>query len=113
MSRFITYPNALDTKENHTVILVDPTESDIEDVAYFLKVTEKDFDIYLYKGELYELEYLNHIHKQTDWTFIRQGSMVNIQNCDQQASYNSGAELLEYFKKMVSQPVDNATVSSV
>lgn len=113
MSKFITYPDTLPKKENHTVILIDPIKKDIEDLAYFLKVTEKDFDIYLYNGKLYELEYLNHIHSQADFTFIRTGSEVNITNCDEQADYDSVLDLLAYFKKMAESPIDKITVSSV
>lgn len=75
-SRFITFPDTL-TKTVHTVLMVDAAESEIYDVGLFLKLSKKTYDVYLYKGDSYELEWLSAIiDKNLDQILISDQSAV-------------------------------------
>ena len=77
MSRFITAPDLVE-KENFTVTLIDPSTADIERVGLYCASAEQDYDIYLYNGELGDLQYLQEITDRSDKVLINDVSHVNI-----------------------------------
>ena len=114
-SRIVTYPSTVEPQGNHKVILIDPTEEDQTRIEFFLKVSEQNFDVYVYRGEYYDLEFLNHICTAADWVLINDSSEVKT-NLDNQTRYGTGQELLhpvDYFIKIDRNNVDNANESVV
>jgi len=100
-SRFITYPSLVDKSENHTVTIVDATPDDIENIGFFLKSTDKNFDVYLYRGDLNDLEYLSHASDNSDHILVSSASQVTITNATNVTTFGQGANLnnpLKYFK---------------
>lgn len=100
-SRFITYPSTV-TKENNTVVIIDADVDDIERIGFFCKTSNVDHDIYLYRGDLHDLEWLNCISKEANRILINDSSQVTIHNSDQVTRYGQGLDLvnpLDYFKK--------------
>jgi hypothetical protein len=104
-SRFITYPDILPKSDNHTVLLVDADLDDVANLATFCSLSHRDYDIYLYKGNQGDLEWLSHLGSRIDHTFIRTGSSVNASTSQ---LYSSIDELKEYFTKIDSQQLTNA-----
>lgn len=96
-SRFITYPDILPKSTNHTVLLVDADLEDVANLATFCSISQRNYDIYLYKGEQGDLEWLNHLNSVLDKTFVRAGSQVKITNSTSYATVN---DLKEYFTKI-------------
>ena len=96
-SRFITYPDILPKSENHTVLLVDADLDDVANLATFCSISKRNYDIYLYKGNQGDLEWLSHLSGFLDKTFIRTGSEVKITSAD---SYSTVNDLKEYFTKI-------------
>jgi hypothetical protein len=75
-SRFITYPSTVEKSNNHTVVLVDADVNDIEDIGLFCKVSNKDYDIYLYKADVDDLQWLGHISQLADHILISDASTI-------------------------------------
>lgn len=96
-SRFITYPDILPKSSNHTVLLVDADLDDVANLASFCTVSKQNYDIYLYKGDTGDLEWLNHLSTNLDKIFIRAGSQVSITSSDSYATVN---DLKDYFTKI-------------
>jgi hypothetical protein len=94
LSRFITYPSVVEKSTNHTVILIDATAMQLARLERFLKISKVDFDVYLYKGEDYDLEWLNHVHKLADHVLINDVSQVSVTSAERYTT-----EPLEYFEQ--------------
>ena len=94
LSRFITYPSTVEKSSNHTVILIDATAEELIRLERFLKVSTVDFDVYLYRGEDYDLEWLNHVHKSADHVLINHASQVSVTDAERYT-----IEPLEYFEQ--------------
>lgn len=75
-SRFITYPSIVEKSNNHTVILIDANESDIEDIGYYCKVSDTNYDIYLYRGDTDDLQWLSHVSQLADYVLISESSNI-------------------------------------
>ena len=97
LSRFITYPDILPKSENHTVLLVDADLDDVANLATFCSISKRNYDIYLYKGDQGDLEWLSHLSNFLDKTFIKESSQVKITSSDRYATVN---DLKEYFTKI-------------
>lgn len=65
-SRFITNPDVIGKNGNHNVVLIDPTLADIENIGLFCKVSEKDYDVYLYNEAMDDLEWLAYVASKAD-----------------------------------------------
>lgn len=96
-SRFITYPDVVEKSNNHTVLLVDADLDDVANLASFCEVSNRNYDIYLYKGNQGDLEWLSHLHSRLDKTFIKESSQVSITSADRYSTVN---DLKEYFTKI-------------
>lgn len=108
-SRFITYPDLVEKSTNHTVILIDATVKDIEVIGLFLKTSNQNFDVYLYRGDLHDLEWLNEIGRSADEYLINDSSQVKI--TPESLRYGPGLTLtnpLDYFEKIEQQTLDLA-----
>jgi hypothetical protein len=101
-SRFITYPSTVDKANNHTVILIDATTEELTRLERFLKISSIDFDVYLYQGELYDLEWLNYISKSADHILIKDSSQVSVTSSERYTT-----EPLDYFEKIEQLAIDN------
>jgi len=100
-SRFITYPSTVEREDNHTVVLIDATDDEINDIGEFLTQSVKNFDVYIYQSDLYDLEWLNSIGKTANDYLINDNSEVTI--TPDSIRYGVGLELdkpLDYFKKL-------------
>ena len=97
LSRFITYPDILEKSNNHTVLLVDADLDDVANLATFCSMSKRNYDIYLYKGDQGDLEWLNHLHQNLDKTFIKESSQVSITSADRYTTVN---DLRDYFTKI-------------
>jgi len=97
MTRFITYPDIVDKESNHTVTIIDATVNEIEDLAFFCKVCEKDYDVYLYKQDLDDLNWLGQIAINSDKILVNEESTVKVPN--------NNIELFGKFRQIKS-PID-------
>lgn len=78
-SRFITHPSIVEKTNNHTVILIDADQNDIESVGLFCKTSIKNYDIYLCHGDT-NLAWLSDISVLADQMLINQHTNKNILN---------------------------------
>ena len=101
LSRFITYPSTVEKSNNHTVILIDATAEELVRLERFLKISDTNFDVYLYQGEDYDLEWLNYIHISADHVLINDTSQVKVTDAERYTT-----EPLVYFEQY---ELDNQT----
>jgi hypothetical protein len=105
LSRFITFPSVEEKSDNHTVVVIDADNNDIENIGLFCKVSNKNYDIYLYKQDLVDLDWLTSIITNADCVLIAKDSNVEIVNASQISKFGLDQQLntpLAYF-----QQVDN------
>ena len=57
-SNIVTPPDFIGGRA-HTVLLIDPTQSEIENVAFFLKTANEVFTVYVYCSAMNNREWLN------------------------------------------------------
>jgi len=95
-SRFVTYPSTVETNPNHRVILIDATEQEITQLERFLQTSEENFDVYIYSGESYDLEWLNHVSSDAELILINDLSQVKVTPTGIRYQGN----LLEHFERI-------------
>lgn len=93
-SRFITYPDTLPKSTNHTVLIVDAELEDVANLATFCSISQRNYDIYLYKGEQDDLAWLNHVGNIADYVFVHKNSQVKITDSH---IYGGVEHLKDYF----------------
>lgn len=100
-SRFITHPDTVYPDGNHSVVLVDASTDDIENIGYFCKVSNKNYDIYLYRGDLGDLQWLSAITNLADQVLVNETSLVTITPPERLTKFGSSQQLedpLAYFQ---------------
>ena len=95
-SRFVTYPSTVETNPNHRVVLIDATEQEITQVERFLQTSEENFDVYIYSGESYDLEWLNHVSSDAELILINDLSQFKVTPTGIRYQGN----LLEHFERI-------------
>jgi hypothetical protein len=104
-SRIITHPSIVEKQSNFTVVLIDATVEEVENITMFCQVSDQDYDIYLYKQDLNDLQWLDTIVRLADHTLINQTSSVAVAETNQISKFGLDQQLntpLAYF-----QQVDN------
>ena len=77
-SRFITYPSTVDSISNHRVVVIDALEQELEQLKRFLQTSQENFDVYLYSGTDYDLEWLNYVSHDAELILINDASQVQV-----------------------------------
>ena len=106
-NRLITYPSTVEKTHHQTVVLIDCSTQDFMDVLAFLKTSKTDFDVYTYRGDYYDLEWLNYVGYSADAFLINDASQVKVTSG---IRYGFGQEFtnpLAYFQKIEQKTVDN------
>jgi hypothetical protein len=99
LSRFITYPSTVEKSNNHTVILIDGTAMELARLERFLKISDLNFDVYLYPGHTGDLEWLNHVSYHADQTLINDNSEVSTSRSIRYGLEGNLKEPLDYFEQ--------------
>ncbi len=103
-SRFITYPSTVDAGSNHKVVVIDAVEQELEQLKRFLQTSQENFDVYLYSGEDYDLEWLNYVSTDSELILINDTSQVKVTPTGVRYQDN----LLEYFEQIeLDNPVES------
>ena len=95
-SRFVTYPSTVETNSNHRVVLIDATEQELTQLERFLQTSEENFDVYIYSGDSYDLEWLNYASSDAKLILINDASQVQVTPMGIRYQGN----LLEYFERI-------------
>lgn len=77
-SRMITYPDTVEKSANHTVLLIDAAIEDITRCGLFCATSQKDYDIYLYRHDLNDLQWLAAVSQRVDRVLLHESSQVTI-----------------------------------
>ena len=103
-SRFITYPSTVDAGPNHKIVVIDALEQELEQLKRFLQTSQENFDVYLYSGEDYDLEWLNYVSADSELILIRDASQVKVTPTGVRYRGN----LLEYFEQIeLDKPIES------
>ncbi len=95
-SRFVTYPSTVEINPNHRVVLIDATEQELTQLERFLQTSEENFDVYIYSGDSYDLEWLNYASSDAKLILINDASQVRVTPMGIRYQDN----LLEYFERI-------------
>ena len=101
-SRFITYPSTVEAELNHRVVLIDATEQELTQLERFLQTSRENFDVYLYKGDSYDLEWLNYVSTDSELILINDSSQVKITP----SSIRYQDDLIDYFEQIEQANID-------
>ena len=97
-SRLITYPSIEPASSATKILLIDIKDKELDDVVLFLQANHRDFDVYLYRGETGDLEWLNEVHKFMDATLIQDASQVSISRGAERVGPNQKySQAVDYF----------------
>lgn len=99
-SRFITYPDLVEKTTSHTIMLIDPTESEIEDVGLFCRASNLNYDIYLYNGQVDDLPWLSSATDQCDSVLINNNSRVKSNSAKRYGADQEIISPLAYIQKL-------------
>ena len=81
-SQIITYPDILNKTNNTSLLLIDADIQQVQDLALFCAVSNKNYTIYLYNNNVYDLEWLSTVTNLVDIILISDNSTITIQSCD-------------------------------
>ena len=95
-SRFVTYPSTVETNSNHRVVLIDATDQELTQLERFLQTSEENFDVYIYSGDSYDLEWLNYASSDAELILINDLSQVKVTPTGIRYQGN----LLEHFERI-------------
>ncbi len=95
-SRFVTYPSTVEINPNHRVVLIHATEQELTQLERFLQTSEENFDVYIYSGDSYDLEWLNYASSDAKLILINDASQVRVTPMGIRYQGN----LLEYFERI-------------
>jgi hypothetical protein len=101
-SRFITCPSTVEAGSNHKVVVIDAVEQELEQLRRFLQTSEANFDVYLYSGEDYDLEWLNYISTDSELILINDPSQVRVTPTG--VRYQD--DLIDYFEQIEQANID-------
>jgi len=107
-TRYITYPSTVE-KARDTALIVDIKPEDFVVLTEFLQNNDTDFDVYLYDGASYDLEWLNYVSKSCDVILIDDASQVRISPEDTNIRYGPGLDYqtpYDYFTKIVDKTAE-------
>ena len=99
-SRFITYPSLVESDENHPVLVIDATELDIHDVGLYCKASTQDFDIYLYRHDHDDLQWLHEVSARVNKILISKESTLQLSTSTDADRFGDGERyysLIQYF----------------
>ena len=101
-SRFITYPSIVEDGSNNKVVVIDATEPELGQLERFLQTSRENFDVYLYKGESYDLEWLNYACTDAELILINDSSQVKITP----SGTRYQKDLIDYFEHIEQVSID-------
>lgn len=78
ISQFITYPDIIENTQNFSILLIDANQTEIENVGLFCKTADHGFDIYLYREEINDLQWLSKVQTKVHTILISNQSKVTI-----------------------------------
>ena len=113
VSCIVTPPNFIDNDEEHAVIILDPDWSEIEDLIFYFRVIDKKFNVYVYKSDMKNEEWLHTAIKKS------QAYIINTINTDisnfkdklvsNPKSFYYGPKRFLASQKQIEKPIDYFT----
>jgi hypothetical protein len=76
--------------------LIDATEQELTQLERFLQTSVENFDVYIYSGDSYDLEWLNYASSDAKLILINDASQVRVTPMGIRYQGN----LLEYFERI-------------
>jgi hypothetical protein len=97
-SRFITHPSIEPKSPNsHTVLIIDADTEDVINIGMFCKASTKNYDVYLYKQDIDDSNWLSDVSASLDCTLIKESGIIVVSetNSAYKVTVNN---LLDYFQ---------------
>ena len=108
-SNIVTPPD-FPTDVFHSVLLIDPEWSEIEDIAFFLKTSDTPFNVYIYRSELPDEKWLTSVLKKVDSIVVNTIQNSNSVNKDKlvivESTHYYGEKNFLMNKNQIQKPID-------
>lgn len=101
-SRLITYPSIVEDGSNQKVVVIDATGQELGQLERFLQTSRTNFDVYLYTGESYDLEWLNYVSTAAKLILINDSSQVKITP----SGVRYQKDFIDYFEQIEQASID-------
>lgn len=98
-SRLITHPDTVYPDGNHAVVLIDIDGTDIENVSLFCMGSIKNYDLYLYRSDLNDTDWLSSITNLSDVVLINETSNTIVENAIKIGATQTLTNTLMYFQE--------------
>jgi len=100
ISQFITYPDIIENTQNYPILLIDATQTEIENIGLFCKTADVGFDIYLYREDIHDLQWLSQVEPKVLSILTSINSKVSM-NADDELYFGQDEDIvnpLSYFQ---------------
>lgn len=69
LSKLVTPPDVVKGRA-YSVVVVDPTLEEVDDLALFLQYSDRQFNVYLYRAEMNDEEWLNKVVEKSNTVIV-------------------------------------------
>lgn len=69
LSKLVTPPDVVKGRA-YSVVVIDPTLEEVDDLALFLQYSERQFNVYLYRAEMNDEEWLNKVVEKSNTVIV-------------------------------------------
>lgn len=104
-SNFITPPNFVH-EDKHTVTVIDATVEDVETLAAVAQNSNEDFNVYLYRNEMENLDWLHQALDLSDSVIINIDNFDWLNLCNNNRVYYYGEKTLLSPATKINNPVE-------
>lgn len=108
-SNIVTPPDFVNQK-GHTVVMIDPEWSEVEDVAMYLKTAKHSYNVYVYRDEMCDKEWLSEALAKTTHIIVNtinnDGSPLKDKVASRKESYYYGPKNFLMNQNKIDRPID-------
>jgi hypothetical protein len=108
-SNIITPPDFVKNKQ-HSVVIVDPEWTEVEDVAFYLKTSKRAYNVYVYRSEMNNEEWLSKVKAKTLHIIVNtinnDGSTVKDKLAVSKNAFYYGPKNFLMNKNKIEKPID-------
>lgn len=110
-SNLITPPDFIERSSRHSVLLIDPEWSEVENLALFLKTSKNSFDVYVYReNEMNDREWLTTAMSIVDIVIVNSTptdiSLLKDKFAVKENSWYYGSKNFLMNQNRIKQPID-------
>lgn len=92
-SQVITYPSTVKKQSNITLVIIDPDVKDVAEMTAFCQTSNKEYDLYLYRHDLDDLQWLSSVAESADAVLVNETSNLTLENLTTSLKFGSNQQI--------------------